>query len=325
VPGDPADTHADETPFARAHRAIDAHEPDALRALLDDHPDLVTARGKNENDLLGLACGACDERLVALLLERGADPASTNVHGWTALHQAAYSDLPALARLLLDAGAPTGVSARGDGGTPLVAALFWGNAEVADLLAAHDLAPGNLRVAAGLGRLDLIEALLPRTGAPTATARAHRDFYRPHSGFPEWAPSDDPAEVVDEALSWAARSGRLAALDLLVDRGARVDADVYRGSALAWAAARGRVDAIERLLALGADPNARTSFGGADHGTGVIALHLAVESGRLEAVRVLLDAGSDLTARDARWDGTPADWAEHTGQPAALELLRSEG
>ena len=63
----------------------------------------------------------------AILLERGADVTRANAHGWTPLHQAAYSDLPQLARMLLDAGAPADVSARGDGGTPLVVALFWGN------------------------------------------------------------------------------------------------------------------------------------------------------------------------------------------------------
>src|SRR5436190_1514732 len=82
-----------------------------------------------------LASATCDERLVELLLARGADPVSANVHGWTALHQAGYVGLPPLVQLLLDAGAPVDVSARGDGGTPLVIALFWGHAQTAELLA----------------------------------------------------------------------------------------------------------------------------------------------------------------------------------------------
>jgi ankyrin repeat protein len=44
--------------------------------------------------------------------------------GWTALHQAAYSDQWGLAQELLDRGAPTDLFARGDGGRPLVVALF---------------------------------------------------------------------------------------------------------------------------------------------------------------------------------------------------------
>ena len=111
----------------------------------------MRATGTNGNDLLGMATATCDERLVAVLLERGADPSRANAHGWTPLHQAGYSGLPRLAQMLLDAGAPVDVSARGDGGTPLVVALFWGHREAAELLASHGVVPANLRVAAGLG------------------------------------------------------------------------------------------------------------------------------------------------------------------------------
>ncbi|ADB49316.1 ankyrin repeat domain-containing protein [Conexibacter woesei] len=309
-------------PFARAYRAVEAHDPVELRAQLDRFPDLAGARGTNGNDLLGMATATGDERLVALLLARGADPAAANAHGWTVLHQAAYVGSPALAQRLLDAGAPLAVAARGTGGTPLVVALFWGHAETADLLAGHGFAPGNLRVAAGLGRLDLVDALLPADAAPLAAAGAQRGFYRPHGGFPAWRPSADPHEVVDEALAWAARSGRLDALDLLVARGARVDADVYRGSALAWAAANGHADAIERLVALGADPNARTTFGGPEHGDGATALHLAAQYGRLDAIRALLRVGADPSIRDRLHDQPAAGWAEFAEQWAAAELLR---
>ena len=170
------------TPFVLAYRAVEAGDRAALEALLDAHPDLVRQRGTNGNDLLGMA-GDLD--LVRLLLERGADPNRGNDYGWTKLHQAGYSNDRGLAQLMLDAGGRTDVSARGDGGTPLVAALFWGHREVVDLLG---LEPGNLRVAAGLGRLDLIREL-----AGTPAAGAHRGFYRPHGGFPAWEPTRRPA------------------------------------------------------------------------------------------------------------------------------------
>jgi ankyrin repeat protein len=303
-----------DEPFVRAYRALEAHDVDALRALLDDVPALVSERGTNGNDLLGMAGATCDERLVALLLERGADANSANAHGWTPLHQAAYSNLPRLAQMLLDDGARVDVSARGDGGTPLVVALFWGNRETAELLAAHGAHPRNLRVGAGLGRLELAD-----------DPGAHRGFYRPHSGFPAWRPSDDPQEVLDEALTWAARSDRADTLAELVERGAAVDADVYRGTALAWAAACGRVAAIERLVALGADPNHRSSFGGPGHGDGVTALHLAAQNGDLAAIRALLGLGADPTLRDRLFNGTPADWAEHGGHAEARALLPPVG
>ena len=294
-------------PFARAYRAIEAHDVEQLPALLDRFPELVTARGTNGNDLLGMAGATCDERLVAILLERGADVTRANAHGWTPLHQAAYSDLPALARMLLDAGAPIDVSARGDGGTPLVVALFWGNRPRPSCWPSTASTPRNLRVAAGLGRLDLLDELIDARGRLAPEAGAHRGFYRPHSGFPGWQPSDDEREVRDEALTWAARNGRVEALELLIDRGASVGADVYRGTAMSWAAACGRVAVIQRLVALGVDPNQRTTFGGPGHGEGTTALHLAAQNGDMVTIQALLDLGADPTLRDRLYDGTPAE------------------
>jgi ankyrin repeat protein len=312
-------------PFARAYRAIEAHDVDGLRDALDRFPHLVAARGTNGNDLLGMAGATCDERLVTLLLERGADPTRGNAHDWTPLHQAGYAGLPLLAQMLLDAGARPDLSARGDGGTPLVIALFWGHRETADLLAGHGVHPRNLRAAAGLGRLDIIDELVMPDGRLTPEAGAHRAYYRPHSGFPSWQPSDDPQEVLDEALAWAARNDRADALDLLVARGARLEADVYRGTALMWAAATGRAVAVRRLLALGADPDGRSTFGGPTHGEAVTPLHLAAQDGHVETIEALLDAGADPTLEDGLHDSPPAGWAEYGGHPQAAELLRARG
>jgi ankyrin repeat protein len=309
-------------PFARAYRALEAHDREALAAELDRFPGLVTASGTNANDLLGMATATGNERTVRLLLERGADPAHANAHGWTPLHQTAYSNQSALAAILLDAGAPADAEGRGAGGTPLVAALFWGHRETAELLARRGgLHPRNLRVAAGLGRVGVVEELVGPDGRLSPEAGAHRGFYRPHSGFPAWRPADDPQEALDEALAWAARNDRADVLDVLVARGARVDADVYRGTALTWAAATGRVDAIERLLALGADPSGRGTFGGPTHGDEVTALHLAAQDGHVAAIRALLAGGADPTIKESRYDGTPGDWAGHFGHTEAAELL----
>jgi ankyrin repeat protein len=290
---------------------VEAHDLDALQALLARFPELVTARGTNGNDLLGMAAATRDERAVRLLLDHGANVAAANAHGWTALHQAAYLDLPQLAAMLLDAGAPVDVSARGEGGTPLVVALFWGNHTTAELLAQRAIVPDNLRTAAGLGRLDRLAAA---PGAP-------RGFYRPHSGFPAWRPADDLKEALDEAVAWAARNDRLDAIDALSDRGAALDRDVYRGSPLIWAAACGRRAAVEHLVRRGVDPSSRSTFGGPGHGQDVTALHLAAHNGNLELVRALLELGADPEAEDGLFGGTPADWADHGGHAAVRDTI----
>jgi len=302
--------------FGAAYRLVEARDLAGLASLLDREPALVTEVGTNGNDLLGLAASTCDERFVALLLSRGADVRRGNVHGWTVLHQAGYSNLPEMARVALDAGAPVDVYGRGDGGTPLVAALFWGHVEVARVLAAHGVVPGNLRTAAGLDDVALLESLWD-----TPSAGAHRGFYRPHSGFPAWRPGDSPAEVRDEALSWAARADAVDAVSWLVAHGAAVDANVYQGTALVWAATKGRVRAVRRLLELGAGVNVLGTFGGPGHGVGTTALHHAAESGHVEVIEVLLAAGADPTAEDELYHATPAGWAEHNGQEAAHALL----
>jgi len=298
------------TPFMLAYAAVEGGDNDRLAGLLDEHPELVRTRGTNGNDLLGMAG---DLESVKLLLERGADVNRGNDYGWTKLHQAGYSNDRSLAGLVLAAGARTDLSARGDGGTPLVAALFWGHREVVDLLG---LEPRNLRVAAGLGRVDLIDEL-----AGTPAAGAHREFYRPHGGFPEWQPSGDSQEILDEALVWAAKADRVEAIDRLVELGARVQADPYRGMPLAWAAANGRLAAIRRLVELGADPNGRGTFGGPTHGEGVPPLHLAAQSGQEEAVDLLLELGADPTIRDAIHNGTAAGWAAHGCRPDLADRL----
>jgi ankyrin repeat protein len=158
-------------------------------------------------------------------------------------------------------------------------------------------------------------------GSLSEAAGAARGFYRPHTGFPIWQPSDDPQEILDEALAWAARSDRVDALGLLVELGADLDADPYRGTALTWAAANGHVATIGRLIELGADVNHRGTFGGPDHGQGVTALHLAAQSGHMAAVQALLAAGADPMIADENHGGRPSGWADFGGHPAISEVL----
>jgi hypothetical protein len=122
-------------------------------------------------------------------------------------------------------------------------------------------------------------------------------------------------------------NGHVAAAEHLVKRGAELtlaaatclgrwdDADRLATSAndaqkrfaLVLAALNGNAEAVQWLARAGVDVDA-PSESLYSHGT---PLHHAVSSGRLDAVRVLVEAGATRTAKDSAWGGTPLGWAEH--------------
>ncbi|HVN07044.1 MAG TPA: ankyrin repeat domain-containing protein [Bryobacteraceae bacterium] len=315
-------------PFLAAFRAVESGDVAALESLLRDYPRLAQERGTNGNSLLNLAVsiaakgdpGAGQAR-VELLLIAGADVNDPNDRGWTPLHQAAYSNQCAIAAALVQAGADLDAEAHGSGGTPLIVALFWGHREVGDLLGRHSVAPGNLRAAAGLGNQELLEKCFSGENTLTSEACAARGFYRPHSGFPDWRPSADPQEVLDEALVWASKSGRTEVLARLVRAGARIEADPYRGTPLIWAAARNRMETAEWLIDHGAPINQKATFGGATHGQGVTALHMAAQCGHLSMVELLLQRGADPKIQDDLYHADAEAAANYFGQIAVRDVL----
>lgn len=327
-------------PFMQVFDAMKQQDWGRVQALVTEHPALVRERGTNGNTLLnlglsiagGLSTSVVPPQALTLLtrfLDAGADVNEVNDRGWSPLHQVAYANQVFLAERLMERGAAPDLEAHGAGGTPLAVALFWGHRDVADVLAAIALpdtpsaiVPRNLRIAAGLGRADLIDECFLPDGRLTAAARAGRGFYRPHSGFPLWQPSDDRQEILDEALVWACKADRVDVLGTLIARGARIDADPYRGTPLTWAAANGRLDTVSWLLDHGADVNRRGTFGGPTHGQGITALHLAAQWDRFEVVRLLVERGADVTIPDDLYHSTPEGWAGHFNHVLTRDFLR---
>ncbi len=253
---------------------------------------------------------AMAERLLAL----GADPTSADSTGWTPLHTAAWSGHLALCELLVGAGADVDANAHGIvGARPLAYALFYANPEVGAVVAGDGAL--SLREAAGLGRLDAL---------PGAVNKG-LDFYRPSDGFPVWERSGSPQEVRDEALGWASRCGQLDSMGWLVDAGAGINANPYRGTALLWAAYAGRLDAIRWLVEHGAEPNLKHCFGGSGHGEGACALHLAAQFGALAVVKLLVELGADPNIQDDTHGGSAVDWAAVSDQADVARFLESLG
>lgn len=308
-------------PFMLAFEAIQAGDLASLKTRVDREPTLVNARGTNGNTLLNLAVSCKQPTIVRFLIDAGADVDLANNKGWTPLHQAAYSNQSDMVDMLLEAGASVEAMAHGDGGTPLVQALFWGHHAMAERLAERGIVPNNLRVAAGLGRLDLVKSFFEADGSLKPNAGAHREFHRPHSGFPPWNPSDDPQEIIDEAFVYACKNGQAGVLGFLLERGADINGDPYRGTGLLWAAWNGHLGVVRWLLDHGAELNRKATFGGPQHGVGVTALHLAAQTGNLSMVKFLVEHGADPNIEDDLYHSPPSGWANHFGHTEIRDYL----
>ena len=147
----------------------------------------------------------------------------------------------------------------------------------------------------------------------------------------------DPKSAVEAA----ALHGELEAVNALVGRGAGVNLPVAaalghiedfrrllpvadnreRHLALTLAADCGRVEIVRLLLDAGEDPNRYNPVGGHSHTT---PLHQAAGGGHDEVVRLLVEHGARLDLKDILWRATPADWARHAGRTEIEAYLRSK-
>lgn len=80
------------------------------------------------------------------------------------------------------------------------------------------------------------------------------------------------------------------------------------------AAELGNARAVDLLLFLGGRVDGLAQ-------DGISPLHRAVQSGVLEMVRQLVEAGADVDLRERRWNGTPMSWAVVLGKPEVADFL----
>jgi ankyrin repeat protein len=223
----------------------------------------LLAAGANVNDAapngvsaLVLAAHSGHGELAAHLLERGADPHSAAA-GYTALHAAILrGDLPLVRALLAHGANPNASLAKGTpsryyskdyafnenlvGATPLWLAARFGEPEIMRALAAAGAAP---RFAMSDGTTTLITAILPTRGLGTFRAGDRRERYQGPADVAAKGDGEDEditlttaaaaielgADVGavntdgDTALHLAAGLALNSVVQLLVDRGARLD------------------------------------------------------------------------------------------------------
>jgi ankyrin repeat protein len=185
----------------------------------------------------------------------------------------------------------------GDGLSPLLRALYDGKEEIALILLDRGAEVG-LHEAAALGRSGDLTRLIGRS---KRRANAFSD-----DGF--------------TPLHLAAYFGQRAAAELLLDKGADVEArsrnrHLRSVTPLHSAAAGRRNEVALLLLERGADPNAAQPGGWT-------ALHQAAASGNLELCKALVAYGAERMAMaDDR--SRPIDFAIETGSRAVVDFLKS--
>jgi ankyrin repeat protein len=215
---------------------------DTLESLIN----LLANHGAELTDPLIAACGPGNVRAVARLLDLGA-----NIEGngrWSPLEEAAYFGQEACLSLLVERGAPV----------------------------------TNIRTAAALGRLDLIDRCFDQTGALT---KAAGEIAWPFQPIPE-SVRQDRRQILANALVYAAMWGRIEVAEYLLNRGTEVN-----------------------LIPAGFD------YSGTP-------LHYAAFEGRREMVDWLLRHGADATICDTKIGKLPENWAEHSGHKDLVEQLQ---
>jgi len=279
--------------FHPAILAIKSGDLDGLRALLDQDRSLATARSLRSHPTL-LQCLALDAvdvpnkiKMAQLLIDAGAE-----ING--PLGAAACIDNVEIAALLLDCGA----AINGTGGwSPLEEALYWKNQRVIDLLLERGASVHNLRMAAGLGRTDLIESLFESDGSlKPAAGKIDWPFGELQKSNlncqikdelqakrAQW--SDDPHDIINNAFVYACMHNHIDAARLLLKKGAQIDA-----------------------IPPGFDYS----------GTG---LHYAAFNGNRAMVEFLIQQGAKVDVKDTKVNSTPAGWADHAGHTELKQFL----
>ena len=129
---------------------------------------------------------------------------------------------------------------------------------------------------------------------------------------------DAPEADGTTALHWAVHRDDLETVELLIRAGADVSVtNDYDVTPLSLACSNGNADVVEKLLNAGANPEARTA--------GETVLMTAVRTGSVDAVKLLIAQGADLSATELESGQTMLMTAAAEAHPSLVQLLIARG
>ncbi|MEM7351493.1 MAG: ankyrin repeat domain-containing protein [Acidobacteriota bacterium] len=293
APAEEAETPA--VPESPIHVAAAAGDTEKINELLDADASQRHTTDSDSRTPLSRAVAAQQREIVALLLERGADPnwpEGAEAPQGRALYVASRAGDRALVELLLAHGADPNATIDSAGSATFAAAT----PEMRDLL----IAKGGTLDPYDLIFLGEDEAALRRVEADLACAQAG----------------------CGGALAAACTLGKRDLVVRLLRLGVRLPEMVTECRTYLWC----DPDLLCLLLDSGMDPDLPDW----QHATPLHSLCECDYRGRprphrVQCAEILLDAGASITARDEDYQSTPLAWAARSGQVEMVDLLLAKG
>ena len=291
------------------HEVAAAGDSAAVSELLERQPDLTESVDENGRTPLHLAALRGHDRVVALLVARGADLEAIDGRGFTVLQLAVNGGSRAVVESLLNAGV-----------------------DVNRKHQQYDMNAVEFAFQFECQRRSELTRVLVSQGGELDVNRLIRGMVRPL----DYAVATRNADMVQLLIElgvdvnaetpyrWpplgnAAQQGSEEVLEMLLDAGADLEVPNEMGDTpLMLAAERGHVDIARSLLDRGADPNS------IHERNGRTALHFAALYGHLPVVRQLLSFGAAIDSKDSL-DLSPLSYAAGYGHRAVAELLLENG
>ncbi len=134
-----------------------------------------------------------------------------------------------------------------------------------------------------------------------------------------WQADPDELSLGNSALTYASEVGCIELMTLLIDNGAEVNPTDLYSTPLSRAVWSGNLAAVDLLLSRGADPN--LSDGGKDRGK---ALHTAAYQDSPESIALLLEAGASVDGTDG-YGSTAMSYAATADAGKAATALLAAG
>lgn len=285
----------------------------ALKAALKRGAN-INARSKNGQTPLMLTVRQGNISLVKLMLDKGAKVNLQDQSGRTALSHVAAQNFTTIVKLLQSHGAR---ASEGDSALLLGEALMGDPAQIKRLVAIgvdREIRDRDGRTAVSILALYGAKDDFPQEEPQRAYALK---LLLDGGANPDASDSDNEGMT---ALMWAAYTGRISMVRLLLAAGAKPDARNKMGQTALHSAAQNTAEAeglavATVLLAKGANVNATDHYGGT-------ALMIAAKDGRLSLLRLLLNNHANVNASDARGMTPLMEAAAFGGAPIVEELIR---